>query len=124
MNKIAVKACLFFVLTITFDQMSYGQEDLRSSAVLSELISTKSKMVKNSELGERYKVQLISGSTLEEANKIERKFKSLYPGYPVTIKYETPNYKVWAGEFVTKLEAERLFIQLRDEFKSAFVFKP
>ncbi|MDQ7916982.1 SPOR domain-containing protein [Mesonia sp. MT50] len=81
-------------------------------------------MTESNELNERYKIQLFSGSTLDEANKTRRKFKEKHPNQPASIEYQTPNYKVWVGDFRDRLEAERLFITIKEDFKSSFVFKP
>lgn len=81
-------------------------------------------MTENNELGDRYKIQLSYSGNLSNANSIKSKFDRLYEQWPSYIKYETPNYKVWVGDFRNRLEAERAFIKIKDHFKSAFIFKP
>ena len=38
--------------------------------------------------------------------------------------YETPNYKVWVGNYYTQLEADKRLIEIRKKFRSAFIFRP
>ena len=40
------------------------------------------------------------------------------------MKYETPNYKIWVGNFRTQLEADRELRLLRKHFPNAFSLKP
>ena len=38
------------------------------------------------------------------------------------IKYESPNYKVWVGDYITKIEADKNLLKLREFFPQAFIF--
>ena len=38
--------------------------------------------------------------------------------------YETPNYKVWVGNFFTQIEADKYLLKIRKKYKSAFIFRP
>ena len=40
------------------------------------------------------------------------------------MRYETPNYKIWVGNFKTRLEADRALQRIKRAFNSAFIFKP
>lgn len=112
--------CGFSFNSINAQNSSSGvQQDSR----IPELMVLKAKMTENNELGDRYKIQLFYGD-LKGANKVEREFKQKYNQWPVSLHYETPNYKVWVGDFRTKLEAERAFVDLKSDFKSAIVFRP
>lgn len=101
-----------------------SKSQITADPLVQELLVLKSKMTESNELNERYKIQLFSGATLEEANKTRRKFREKHPNQPASIEYQTPNYKVWVGDFRDRLEAERLFIAIKEDFKSSFVFKP
>ncbi|SHI88919.1 Sporulation related domain-containing protein [Mesonia phycicola] len=112
--------CLFLVSTINTN----AQSSIDADPLLNELIVLKAKMIENNEINERYKIQLFYGTDLKEANKIKNEFKEKYKEWPSDIVFETPNYKVWIGDFRNKLEAERAFIELKKDFKSAIIFKP
>jgi len=127
MNKHTSVIYLFLsicTLSLTNLNAQESKSKINTDPLVQELLALKSKMTESNELNERYKIQLFSGSTLEAANKIRQKFKIKHPDEPASIEYQTPNYKVWVGDFRDRLEAERLFIAIKEDFKSSFVFKP
>jgi hypothetical protein len=38
--------------------------------------------------------------------------------------YESPNYKIWFGEFINQIQADRELKIVRKKYKEAFSFKP
>lgn len=125
-NKLKIIFRLF--TTIYFSFLCFNdinaQSSIKADPLIQELVVLKAKMVENNTLNERYKIQLFYGSNLSEANKVKKEFDKEYKEWPSNIVFETPNYKVWIGDFRTRLEAERAFIQLKKDFKSAIIFKP
>jgi len=69
-----------------------------------------------------YKIQLYYGS-LNKAHSVLSKFNSKHSEWPGKIEYETPNYKVWVGNYQTRIEADKALIQISKNFPSAFIFK-
>jgi len=45
-------------------------------------------------------------------------------GLDGTIVFNTPNYKVWVGNFRTKIEAKRNLIDIRRKYEDAYLIKP
>lgn len=72
---------------------------------------------------DNFKIQLYYGN-LNKAHEILREFNKKYNEISAKIIFETPNYKVWAGDFRTRLKAEKALMTIQNEFKSAFIFKP
>jgi hypothetical protein len=66
---------------------------------------------------------LFSGDN-NEASKVIKEYRSLFPEWSSTIVFETPNYKVWVGNFRNSLEADRALLQIKKSFPAAFRFKP
>lgn len=120
-NNLLLVFCVFFSLNTWAQENS---TNIEQDPLIPELLILKSKMTESNELGDRYKIQLFYGATLAEANKVKKEFENNYKNWPVSIEFETPNYKVWVGDFRNKLEAERAYIKLKKDFKSAFIFKP
>ncbi len=87
------------------------------------LMDIKSKMEKDGEFSDRYKIQLYYGN-LNKANEIVRASKEAFPQWDSSIKWETPNYKVWMGNYRTRLEADRALKEAHAKFPNAFIFKP
>tara|TARA_B100001093_G_scaffold520445_1_gene616009 strand:- start:16034 stop:16567 length:534 start_codon:yes stop_codon:yes gene_type:complete len=70
-----------------------------------------------------YQIQLGFGSytkaqgLLKQANQIFGEFES-------RIEFQTPTYRVRLGNFNDRLEAERIFAEVRKKFPSAILIKP
>ena len=69
------------------------------------------------------KIQVYSGNRIG-AEKALAKFKTDFPSKVVEMKYETPNYKIWAGKFRTQLQADREIRIVKKSFPNAFSLKP
>ena len=69
------------------------------------------------------KIQIYSGSRINAEAKLMQ-FNLDFPEISTLMVYETPNYKIWSGDFRTQLEADRTLIQVRKIYKEAFSFRP
>jgi len=87
------------------------------------LLDIKTKMEKSGDFSDRYKIQLYYGN-LNQANEIMKSSKESFPQWDSSIKWETPNYKVWMGNYRTRLEADRALKEVHAVFPNAFIFKP
>jgi septal ring-binding cell division protein DamX len=90
---------------------------------ITELLELKKNLEKEREFSDGYTIQLYYGE-LDKANQTLRKYKGNYSSWPASIEYETPNYKVWAGNFASRIEAERALIEIQNNFSAAFILKP
>jgi hypothetical protein len=54
-----------------------------------------------------YRVQIFAGASIDEANSQKSLAESLFPLEWFYLQYDPPTYKVRAGNFVTRFEAER-----------------
>ncbi|TPN86064.1 SPOR domain-containing protein [Aquimarina algicola] len=90
---------------------------------LKALLDIKSKMEKDGEFSDRYKIQLYYGN-LKKANEIIKSARQDFEQWDSSLQWETPNYKVWIGNYRTRLEADRALKEIREKFPNAFIFKP
>ena len=67
-----------------------------------------------------YRVQIFNGS-LEEANEIKSRCLSIHPNLEVVVIFETPDYKLQAGNYRTILDAEHELRMVRKDFPGAFI---
>lgn len=105
---------------------SFGQPatvTVEQDPKIEALLKTKKQLEKDNKLTEGYTIQVYSG-TLSKANTALSKYRSKYNKWPASIEYETPNYKVWVGNFNTRLEADRALLDIHRNFPSAFPLKP
>lgn len=90
---------------------------------INQLLQLKKDLEKENKLSDGYTIQLYYGE-LDKANQILSKYRGSYGNWPASIGYETPNFKVWAGNFDSRIEAERALIEIQKSFSSAFILKP
>lgn len=90
---------------------------------LEELIQLKNRLVKENKLNEGFTIQLYNGD-ITNANKVIKEYKELFSDWGAIIEYQTPNYRVWIGNFATRLEADRVLLKIQKDFPNAFVLRP
>ena len=72
---------------------------------------------------ETFKIQIFSGDR-SGAERVKNNFSNLFNDLPVSMEFNTPNYKIWVGNFTNRLEAERALVKIKKEYTNAFIFKP
>ncbi|WP_245845730.1 SPOR domain-containing protein [Mucilaginibacter xinganensis] len=68
-----------------------------------------------------YRVQIFFGSSRQAAYDAQARFNDEYPELRTYIIYTEPNFKVRAGDFRTRLEAQKLVSEVRSMFTSIFI---
>jgi hypothetical protein len=116
--KLSIISCMLFLFS-TKIMAQQGQVTVEQSREIDKLLEFK-KDLKTIEL---FKIQIYSGSR-SVAENTRSKFNSSYADIPSTIEYDTPNYKIWVGNFRSRLEADRALLKVKKEFPAAFIFVP
>ncbi|MDX1461711.1 MAG: SPOR domain-containing protein [Marinirhabdus sp.] len=122
-NRNPFKALIVVILICCATEISLAQQatvTVNQDDRIPELLSLKKSLEKENKLTSGFTIQLYYGD-LNQANSVLRQYKGSYSAWPVTLEYETPNYKVWAGDFASRLEAERALIEIKKKFDSAFI---
>lgn len=114
---------LLMVLFTAFSQAQSGNLQINEDPKIAVLLHQKKIMEKKNLFSDGYTIQLYYGEK-NKANSVLKKYKNLYNNWPASIYYETPNYKVWAGNFSSRLEADRALMEIKKHFSSAFILKP
>jgi len=124
MIKVRYKASIYIVLISLFSFVDViaqeGTVEVNQDKQIDALLNIK-KSVNASEAN--YKIQIYSGNR-PGADKAQSEFRSSFGEWASTIEFETPNYKIWVGNFNTRLEADRALIKIKQKFANAFYFKP
>lgn len=68
-----------------------------------------------------YRVQIYFGSQRSRANELRARFNSRFPDLNAVVSYHQPNFKVRAGDFRTRIEAQSKLEMIEKEFPGAFV---
>jgi len=113
------------ILLVFLTQFSIAQPGtviINADAQINELLTIKKSLESENKMDGGYTIQLFYGDR-EKANTTLKKYKNTYRTWPASIEYETPNYKVWAGNFATRIQADRALIEIKRGFSGAFILE-
>ncbi|MFE3846440.1 SPOR domain-containing protein [Flavobacterium sp. LB3P45] len=127
MRILAPKQVIFYTLSLIITSSCIYAQDaklrLSQDPKFEQLLNEKRKLNVSTSVNDRYKIQISSGDS-ENAKKILRTFKQEFTDIDGTIVFNTPNYKVWVGNFKTRIDAERNLIDIRKKYKNVLLIKP
>lgn len=117
------KKIIIGILSLCLYSFTQAQSTVSQDSRIPELLNLKTKLTNENKLTDRYKIQLFSGGR-EGAYTSLKEYEMGKNSWSPSIEYQTPNYKVWIGNFRNKLEADRALLEIKKEFNNAFIFKP
>lgn len=88
-----------------------------------QLLNEKRKVNSSITINDRYKIQIYNGDS-ETAKKTLGEFRKEFKNYDGTIVFSTPTYKVWVGNFRSRVESERALAELKKKYPNALLVKP
>ena len=127
-----VRYCLLLFVLLT-PVLTFAQEKGKVQVVAPPLFDTllAKRAALNNKSGGRgatgyissygYRVQIYNGSSRKGAFNAQAKFNQEFPEMRTYIVYREPNFRVRAGDFRTRLEAERMKEQLQQLFPVMFI---
>lgn len=68
-----------------------------------------------------FTIQVYSGTNSEEAKIARGQVYSLLDGSRPSLKYDEPNFKVKVGQYLTRLEAQKTFAQLKPKLPNSII---
>ena len=107
-------------------QKSFCQEakvSVSQDPKFEQLLNEKRKINSSITINDRYKIQIFNGDT-ENSKKTLLDFKRENKNVDATIVFSTPLYKVWVGNYKTRIEAEKNLSDLKKKYPNAFLIKP
>ena len=117
------KIIIFFTIISLSSTTLFGQNgniEINQSNKLDSIIKLKKEL--NSKI-QNLRIQIYSGDR-DNAEQMIKEFIEIFNDTTADIIYETPNYKVWVGNYYTQLEADKRLLDIRKKFRSAFIFRP
>ena len=127
MNILTFKNTCFCAICVLFIAGKlHAQEiknNIKQNSNFEQLLNEKRKINTLLTVNERYKIQIFSGDS-ESSKKALFDFKQEFNQLDGTIVFNTPNYKVWIGNFRTRIEAERNLVEIKKRYNTAFLIKP
>ncbi|AUP78916.1 SPOR domain-containing protein [Flavivirga eckloniae] len=121
--KISFLSIICFAITSTYCFAQQGEATINQDSKIATLLDLKKTMNKKENDSKRYKIQIYSGNR-GGAQNAKKDFRESFTNWTPTIQYESPNFKIWAGNFRTRLEADRALKKIKRKFPTAFIFKP
>ena len=88
-----------------------------------QLLNEKRKINSSLTINDSYKIQIYNGGS-ENAKKTLNEFRQEFKDIDATIVFNTPNYKVWVGNFKTRIEAEKNLVNIKNKYKNVLLIKP
>jgi vancomycin resistance protein YoaR len=127
MNYLANSKHLFpLFLLLFFSPKCFSQDDkttVTQDPKFEQLLNEKRKINSSITINDRYKIQIYNGDS-ETSKKTLADFKKDNKEMDATIVFSTPLYKVWVGNFKTRIEAEKALNDFKKKYPNAFLIKP
>ncbi len=115
---------LSILLLASFISKAQDQKiNIQQNPKFEQLLNEKRKINPSLAVTENYRIQVYSGNS-EQAKKTLLDCKEHFENLDGTIVFNTPNYKVWIGNFKNRIEAERNLIEMKKNYENAFIIKP
>ncbi|WP_299891275.1 SPOR domain-containing protein [uncultured Lacinutrix sp.] len=118
--------CLSAALTIGITTLSNAQEGnvvVYQDDDIPTLLELKKQINAEGIDSNNYKISIYSGSNTGAENA-KNKYDLTYNSWSSKKVYETPNYKIYVGNFRTRLQADRALMEVKKKFPHAFIFEP
>lgn len=112
-----------FLISYMTTNAQVGNLTVKQDSKFEELLNEKRKTNISNAINERYQIQIFSGES-EKAKNILSDFRQEFKDIDGTIFFFTPNYKVWVGNYKTRIEAERNLIEIRKKYTNVHLIKP
>ncbi|MEM6398181.1 MAG: SPOR domain-containing protein [Bacteroidota bacterium] len=115
---------LFILLTTsTLSVLAQGNVQVTAEEPVNRLLNAFMQVNEETTTVEGWRVQILATTDRQRLETVESRFERQYPSVPVDWVHTSPYYKLRAGAFLTKLEAERLKFSLSREFEGVYLVR-
>ncbi len=114
---------LFLGLFLAIPMLAFSQEGkitVRQNPIIDSLMAIKIENDRAIYNNQYYTIQLYYGNYAKAQEKMTL-FKGSFPQIEVNLSFETPNYKVQAGKYKDRLQAEQELDTIKNSFPTAFL---
>ncbi len=124
MKNTSIKASIIltFLITTSLAKLHAQNKNIIShqDPKVEQLLNEKRKSNTSLSINTRYKIQIFSGNS-ELAKKSLNEFKLENKNTEATIIFQTPNYKVWVGNYQDRMEAERNLMEFQKKIQKHII---
>ena len=121
--KTLTLSALFLTLYSADALAQQSQNNISQDPKFEQLLNEKRRLSSTVNINDRYKIQIFYGDN-ETARKTLGEFKREFDNLDGTIVFESPTYKVWIGNFKSRIEAERNLVAVKEKYPYALLIKP
>lgn len=123
MKFLSLKSSLFIMFLIVLSNNNLtAQVTVEQDSKFENLLSEKRKVNTSVTTTDKFKIQIFYGES-QNARKVLADFKKNFSDIDGTIIFSSPNYKVQVGNFKTKIDAERVRLEILKKYPEALVVR-
>lgn len=123
MKRLFCLSVLMMIAAFAFSQ-NIGSVNINQDSRIDDLIAKQRRLyvVDSSFSGYRIHVFMeIGNDALQHAEEVKSQFEKAFPDIPIYLTYSEPYFRLRAGNFRNRVEAERCLRRIKPRFKEAFV---
>ena len=118
--------CLFLFLLTTFIgfAQNYGSVHIDQDSRIESLIAKQRRLYSVDSSFNGYRIHVfmeIGNDALKHAEQVKKRFENAFPDIPIYLTYVEPHFRLRAGDFRNRVEAEKCLRRIKPRFKEAFV---
>jgi hypothetical protein len=110
------------LFTVAFQVIAQESQPVNKQRI-DQLISTKIAMDRTGDFKDRFTIQLFYGDR-DKAITTKENYDALNLPWKAELKWESPYHKIWVGTYRSRLEADRALLNIKEDYKDAFILKP
>ncbi len=119
---------IFLIIIAFFFQFTFAQQTenrfIATDKVNTLLVQRADCFEKNKTSLKFYHIQLYNGQNIDKARSVKARFKEDFPEIHAVVEWESPEFKVWVGEYENKLSADQALLRIKKKYPNAFIVNP
>ena len=123
MKRLVSLSALMMIAAFAFAQSS-GSMNINQDSRIDDLIAKQRRLYAVDSSFNGYRIHIfmeIGNEALKHAEEVKSQFEKAFPDIPVYLTYAEPYFRLRAGDFRNRVEAERSLRRIKPRFKEAFV---
>jgi hypothetical protein len=123
MKRILCLSVFVVMATFVFAQNT-GSVHINQDYRIEELIAKQRSLYYEDSSFSGYRIHVfmeIGNDALQHAEEVKSQFEKAFPDIPIYLTYSEPYFRLRAGNFRNRVEAERCLRRIKPRFKEAFV---
>ena len=112
------------MLTLVGQAQNRGSLNLNQDSKIDALIQKQKELYSIDSSSNGYRIHIfmeIGNEALKHAEAMKRKFEAAFPDIPIYLTYAEPYFRLRAGDFRNRVEAEKCLRRIKPQFREAFV---